>query len=262
MSLAFSDLRHNAPVTYTLLIVNVLIYGGMVFLFHTVRFSPLMLYSAGGGWSDGSLYEEPWRLITSAFIHLTPAHLLSNMFTLCVWGKRTEYRFGVLSFLAVYFACAVFSAVCSQIWLHNTVYVGASGAIAGVLGLMVALATAGDPTIRGSEIVSNIILNTALAYFFPVNWIAHLSGLTCGALLGWLLLFLQAPLPWKRASTSFESSCVCTRPTSFGDVLTAKEEVVTADALYDRLVKLADLRDKDILSEEEFSQQKAHLLKE
>lgn len=251
----------KSPVVYALLIINVLVYGGMVLFFQTPRFSSLMLYSVGAGWSGQPLSDESWRLLTSAFIHITPMHLVSNMLTLCAWGKRTEYRFGAFPFLAAYGASAVFSSVCSQIWLDNTVYAGASGAISGVLGLMIALALAGDPTIKGSEIVSNIVLNAALAYFYPVNWIAHLSGLVFGVLVGLFLLFCQSPLPWKRALSPFTSfASDGEQDNNFAPAPVSAEGAVITDTLYERLVKLAELRDKGILTEEEFAQQKARLL--
>lgn len=249
------------PIVYALIVVNIIVYVGMVGAFGCLSFSPRMLYVAGAGWSEQPLSEAPWRLITSAFIHVTPGHIISNMIALLFWGRQTEYRFGSVTFLVLYLLCALGSGVCSQLLLTHAVFAGASGAIAGVLGLMVILAFVGDPAIEWSYIGGNLVVNAVLAYIYPVNWIAHLSGLMCGIILGGVVVcFLKRPLSWQKiaASTAVPSS-------SGAEVVPMVQRArpvssLDADTLYERLRKLAELRDKGILTEEEFVQQKTRLL--
>ena len=75
-------------------------------------------------------------LITSMFLHGGWSHVLGNMWYLWIFGDNVEDRFGHAGFLAFYLAGGVTSAV-----MHVAIYpgspiptVGASGAIAGVLG--------------------------------------------------------------------------------------------------------------------------------
>jgi membrane associated rhomboid family serine protease len=86
--------------------------------------------------------KEPWlSVLTAMFLHGGWLHLLGNMLFLYVFGNNVEDRLGRLRFLAFYLGCgyaatygfAVFQA-------HSTQpLVGASGAIAGVLGAYLVL---------------------------------------------------------------------------------------------------------------------------
>lgn len=249
------------PIVYTLIVVNIIVYVGMVGVFDRFSFSPLLLYAAGAGWSEQPLAEAPWRLMTSAFIHITPGHIISNMIALLFWGRKTEYRFGSVTFLVIYVLCAFVSGLCSQLLLTNVVFAGASGAIAGVLGLMVVLACAGDPAINWSDIGGNLVINAVLAYIYPVNWIAHLSGLICGVILGGVVVFFsKRPLSWQKTAPPADWALP-----SYGTGTSADQHVqpvssLNADILYERLQKLAKLRDTGILTEEEFVEQKTRLL--
>ena len=75
-------------------------------------------------------------LLTSQFLHGGFLHLASNMLYLWIFADNVEDRLGPLRFLILYLACGVAAAV-SQILIApaSTVpMVGASGAIAGILG--------------------------------------------------------------------------------------------------------------------------------
>jgi membrane associated rhomboid family serine protease len=74
--------------------------------------------------------------ITHMFMHAGLLHVLSNMWFLWIFGDNVEDRFGHLPFLIFYLICGL-TAACTQLLLNrsSTVpMVGASGAIAGVLG--------------------------------------------------------------------------------------------------------------------------------
>ncbi|MFA5746815.1 MAG: rhomboid family intramembrane serine protease [Candidatus Paceibacterota bacterium] len=73
---------------------------------------------------------------TSLFLHANIAHLLGNMLFLWVFGESLERKFGGLKFLLFYLACALGAAfLYSFAAVDKTVpAIGASGAIAGILG--------------------------------------------------------------------------------------------------------------------------------
>ena len=78
-------------------------------------------------WSD---------VLASMFLHSGWLHFLGNMLYLWIFGDNVEDRFGHLGFLLFYVACGAFAAV-AQVFVHpNSLVpmVGASGAIAGVMG--------------------------------------------------------------------------------------------------------------------------------
>jgi len=80
-------------------------------------------------------------LITNVFMHGGWLHLLSNMWTLWLFGRAVEERLGTLRFMLFYVLCGVLAS-----WSHMAVYadsmvptLGASGAIAAVLGAYMTL---------------------------------------------------------------------------------------------------------------------------
>jgi membrane associated rhomboid family serine protease len=85
--------------------------------------------------------EEPLTVVTATFIHGGWFHLIGNMLFLWVFGDNIEDALGHLKYL-VFYAVAAVGAVGSQVWIDQdgTVpMVGASGAIAGVLGAYLVL---------------------------------------------------------------------------------------------------------------------------
>src|SRR4030095_13517996 len=80
-------------------------------------------------------------LITSMFLHGSWSHVLGNMWFLWIFGDNVEDRFGHGRFIVFYLICVCISAI-SQAWLDPTSQVpmvGASGAIAGVMGAYLVL---------------------------------------------------------------------------------------------------------------------------
>jgi len=75
-------------------------------------------------------------LITSMFLHGSWSHILGNMWFLWIFGDNVEDRFGHGRFLLFYLLCGIAAAV-GQILMNSTSTlptIGASGAIAGVMG--------------------------------------------------------------------------------------------------------------------------------
>jgi membrane associated rhomboid family serine protease len=84
---------------------------------------------------------KPWSFITSMFVHASWLHIIANMWTLWIFGDNVEDRMGSVRFLVFYVLCGLAGAI-----LHAFIYpdsaipaVGASGAIAGVLGAYLVL---------------------------------------------------------------------------------------------------------------------------
>jgi membrane associated rhomboid family serine protease len=86
--------------------------------------------------------KRPWlSALTAAFLHGGWFHLLGNMLFLYVFGNNVEDRLGRLRFLLLYGACALTAAYGFALTDPDslTPLVGASGAIAGVLGAYLVL---------------------------------------------------------------------------------------------------------------------------
>ncbi|MDT8328308.1 MAG: rhomboid family intramembrane serine protease [Roseovarius sp.] len=123
-------------VTYALIALNVVIYLGYWPLFSDARalnqffFDWAMIparVTQMGGYSG---------LLTSMFLHGGVMHLVGNMLFLWIFGDNMEDRMGHLPYLAFYLACGV-GASLAQVASDPASMVptvGASGAIAGVMG--------------------------------------------------------------------------------------------------------------------------------
>ena len=90
---------------------------------------------------SGLFFSEPWRAVTSMFLHGSLTHILFNMFVLFMFGSVLEKRVGTSWFLLVYFI----SGICGSFGFEllsepGILAVGASGAIYGVMGALVVLA--------------------------------------------------------------------------------------------------------------------------
>lgn len=119
-----------APVTFMLLLVNVLISGYALFsdesLLERWGFRPIRIHENG----------EWYRFLTAGFLHVGIWHLAFNMFTLYFFGPWLEYRLGSLNFIVLYFGSELAAhALTWKFHQDNDGYnaVGASGAISGVL---------------------------------------------------------------------------------------------------------------------------------
>ena len=72
-------------------------------------------------------------LFTHMFVHGGWLHIIGNMLYLWIFGDNVEDRFGSVAYLVFYLLCGVVAAI-GQGLLQPEPMVGASGAIAGVLG--------------------------------------------------------------------------------------------------------------------------------
>ena len=91
-----------------------------------------------GDWALGMHLEGPdlWPFLTSMFLHGGWLHLITNVWTLWIFGDNVEDRLGPLGYLALYVGCGLVAGL-----LHlatnpssGVPTIGASGAIAGVMG--------------------------------------------------------------------------------------------------------------------------------
>lgn len=86
----------------------------------------------------------PWRIpplviaspLATTFLHGSTMHLLTNMLFLWIFGDNVEDKLGHLRFLFFYLGCGLAASLAHYVmnFLSNTPMVGASGAIAGVMG--------------------------------------------------------------------------------------------------------------------------------
>ncbi len=132
-----SGRRLVPSVTYTLIALNVLFFlveliGGDVFI-ETWAFVPARFMADPGG--------DFLTLFTSMFMHAGWVHIGGNMLYLWIFGDNVEDRFGHLRYLVFYLICGIAATLAQLAFsLGSSVpNLGASGAIAGVLGAYLVL---------------------------------------------------------------------------------------------------------------------------
>jgi membrane associated rhomboid family serine protease len=80
--------------------------------------------------------DDYWPFLTSMFLHSGWLHIIGNMWTLWIFGDNVEDRMGPIRFLFFYLLCGIAAGIVHSFTNPDSTVpaVGASGAIAGVLG--------------------------------------------------------------------------------------------------------------------------------
>lgn len=145
------------------------------------------LYLDKGAVADGEL----WRLFTVTLVHGGILHLAFNMYALFLVGPFVEQLYGRGRFLAFYLVCALGGSLASFAW-DPAPAVGASGAIFGLFGMLVAVERFHRPAVNRNaraflaQIGPVIVINLVFGFIPGMNIdnAAHIGGLVSGLLLG------------------------------------------------------------------------------
>jgi membrane associated rhomboid family serine protease len=166
-----------------------LVRNGNYFL-HTI--APPGLVGPG---NIGLAHGEWWRLITAAFLHYGPVHLGLNMLALWWLGQPVEAALGRWRYLLLYFAAGLAGSAGALLLNPNSVTLGASGAIFGILGALLVLEYQVTGSLAG-QAMTLIVIN--IAFSFAVSNISiggHLGGLAAGILGGVALVSFRRYFP-------------------------------------------------------------------
>jgi len=188
---------YDSPVTTVLLVANILMFG--------VSWLAITAAGSGGGlsilWGMGgeTIYRlgashpypvffqhEWWRLVTAMFLHGGLIHIGFNMMALMQFGPALEELYGSAQYLFFYVVTGAFGFLVSA-GLGNF-SLGASGAILGLVGLMLAITTKrGGAYMRElrSRLVSSVVILFVLGFMgMGMDNYAHGAGLAVGFGLG------------------------------------------------------------------------------
>ena len=178
-------------IDFTLLVFGLMVLSGVSATSPTGR--QLVLW--GSNVSGLTLHGQPWRLLTSVFVHAGLSHLLLNLFSLWLLGLLVEDRVGPLRLLLVYLACGVGGSLASLWWHESGINsVRASGAIFGLYGLLLALLLGKKLVLDKSDrramlgLVLYLVFSNLLSGLSGnIDNAAHVGGLAMG-------LFIAGPL--------------------------------------------------------------------
>ena len=204
--------RCRRPVATPLLVAaNVLLFIVMGFAGAGILTpDPSVHIAFGSGYGPLTLGGEPWRLLTATFIHFGLLHLLFNMWALRDLGRLVEKLYGTTGFLLLYFFAGISGSLASLTWNPAVNGAGASGAIFGVMGALLAFVLRpglGLPRVvvlalrRDAFVFTGLSLAMGL-FVAGIDNAAHLGGLVAGSTMGWLLARPLDPEVGKRGSTA------------------------------------------------------------
>lgn len=140
---------------------------------------------------DSEHYSQIWRFVTAIFLHGGFAHLLYNLFALGLFGSMLERLIGGKRFLILFFVTGVLANIFSINFYDSSL--GASGAIFGVIGALVAIKPLTVVWAFGLPMPLFIagtlwVTGDLIGLFIPSNVanLAHLSGIFFGLILGFV----------------------------------------------------------------------------
>jgi len=206
----------RATVTLSIIAVNVAVFLYELSLPHNALNRFIMLH---GIVPDRLSYSS---ILTSMFIHGGFLHIAGNMWFLWIFGRGVENLVGHTKYLLLYFACGFAAAFLHILVNSNSTIptVGASGAIAGVMGAyLVKFPRSHIVTLVFIFIfITTIDIPAAflLLYWFAIQffsgvgsvgysnassgdvaWFAHVGGFVAGMLLVMLMPTVQRARPWR-----------------------------------------------------------------
>ena len=188
------ELIKQSKVTLSLISINVVMFMVSYFAAGTLDdpYFTLKLLHNGALFNPLALGGEPWRLLTSVFLHGGIMHLLFNQYALYSVGTGWEKFIGWRKWLSVYLVCGLAASLSSLWWNLFTIGVGASGAIFGLFGFVLVESW----RVNRSQQISNRPMLINFAVFLGINILlaellhadnsAHFGGLICGVCLSGL----------------------------------------------------------------------------
>jgi rhomboid protease GluP len=139
--------------------------------------------TTGGDW---------WRLITSMFMHGGVMHLILNIYGLILASLFIEPVLGSVRYAIIYLVSGIFGSIASIVWYENTISVGASGAIFGLCGAVLALIFTGLFAKEGRKAIlilfgPYVAINLLMGLAGGIDNAAHIGGLLSGAVVALIL---------------------------------------------------------------------------
>jgi rhomboid protease GluP len=188
--------------------MNVAVFLAMVVdtLIHTYEpASTLMAFSVpqsihwGANIGVLTFSGEWWRLVTNIFVHGGLLHIAFNMWALWNLGILCESLYGRWTYATIYLICGLGASLASAAWNPYRPSVGASGAIFGLAGALIAALKLGEFSVPRSALTGMlrslgafVVYNLLFGFLPGIDNTAHIGGLVTGLIVG-ALIALIAP---------------------------------------------------------------------
>ena len=156
------------------------------------------LYNMGGLEAGSVISGQIWRLWTYQFLHAGAFHIFFNLYALLSLGPATEDVFGPSKTAVLYWVTGLLAGIASfltkiafYLGSHGTsrlgITIGASGAIFGLIGLLIGHAIrrgGSEGAYLRSFLMRWALYGLVMGFFLGADNAAHIGGLACGFLLG------------------------------------------------------------------------------
>jgi rhomboid protease GluP len=192
----------TTATTFLILLTNALLFAAVLLL--PVRFEAYEPASAmsrlwgfdgytliryGSGFAALTLQlGEWWRIVTPVFLHGGLLHFIFNSMALVQLGPLVEEEYGTERLAAIYVLCGIAGSAASQLLRHSHT-VGASGALCGLLGLLLVhggrIGGAYGQRLK-SVMMQNVVLMIGMSLLPSIDWMNHLGGFAMGCAMGFI----------------------------------------------------------------------------
>jgi rhomboid protease GluP len=172
----------------------------VILLINTGLYLATSLYSTAGGRGNfmtpdvptmilfGCKFFDPrfvpmqwWRLVTAGFLHFGLLHILMNSWVLFDLGAQVEEIYGGARMLVIYFVSSVAGFFLSYVIRPDTPSAGASAALFGLVGAMIAVGT------RYRSSLGNAVRSVYIRYLIYLLLFSLLPGIDMSAHIGGLI---------------------------------------------------------------------------
>jgi membrane associated rhomboid family serine protease len=172
----------GALVTKALIAINVGVYLLELGLGGQINGTGNEIYREGVLYGPLVANGDYWRLVSAMFLHYGPIHLGLNMLALWWFGAAVEQVLGRGRYLLLYIVSGLAGSAGALLFAPESLTVGASGAIFGILGAAFVLERQ-RMYVLGGGALSIIVLNLAFTFFIPgISIGGHIGGLIGGAI--------------------------------------------------------------------------------
>ena len=192
-----------AYTTYILIALNLVVYVLEIKLGGSQNF--IALERLGALIPEKVWAGEWWRLVGANFLHYGSLHLATNMLSLFFIGRLIELSLGAKSYLTIYLVSGIgsmlsFSLLAYKLGMGNVFLVGASAAIMGLIGAILAISLQIWLRKRYSVIarrrLQQVIFIVVIQFVFDnlipqVSFHSHLFGFIIGFLISSALVFIK-----------------------------------------------------------------------
>ena len=137
------------------------------------------------GQNNDMIFDQAayYQLISAIFVHMDIVHLGYNLVWLLAFGFKVEETYSRLQYLLFFLATGITGNLLSLLWGRNFISVGASGAIFGLLGIILMNQRILNPNTWKNTLYL-VLLFFILTISVNTNILSHLGGLFAGIMVG------------------------------------------------------------------------------